>query len=188
MQHEAVEPSRNSLPLCHPFPHGPVAVHPHGVARDKRRGVYYGYARAFAKNAGLKECQKVQSDQNLPLDEAVVGYGDGACYSYMVQVERLEIAEVVCVEQHQNGHCLAVGYAAGVVAVVLAGDSTGCSFSSGAKYLQNSSRMQKMSIKFIVVLGVRVSCNCLIITYKITKNIPLLQIFRYFSYTELTLF
>ena len=53
--------------------------------------------------------------------------------------------------------------------------------------MQNSSRIQKISIKFAVVIGVNVVCICLIVTYKGTKNISLLQLFEHFSYIELTL-
>ena len=38
-------------------------------------------------------------------------------------------------------------------------------FISGDKYLQNSSRIQKISIKFAGVIGVDVLCNYLIFTY-----------------------
>jgi len=64
--------------------------------------------------------------------------------------------------------------------------STRCFFNSGVKYLQNSSRIQKISIKFAVVIGVSIICICLIFTYKGTKNISLLQLFAHFSYVELT--
>ena len=66
--------------------------------------------------------------------------------------------------------------------------STRCFFNSGVKYLQNSSRIQKISIKFAVVIGVSIICICLIFTYKGTKNISLLQLFAHFSYVELTFY
>ena len=41
--------------------------------------------------------------------------------------------------------------------------------SSGSKYLQNSSREQKISIIFAVVIGVWIDCNLLFGSYKNTK-------------------
>ena len=52
--------------------------------------------------------------------------------------------------------------------------STMCFFNSGVKYLQNSSRIQKILMKFAVVIGVSVICVCLIFTYKGTNSISLL--------------
>ena len=40
---------------------------------------------------------------------------------------------------------------------------------SGSKYLQNSSRKQKISIIFAVVIGVWIDCNLLFGSYKDTK-------------------
>ena len=41
--------------------------------------------------------------------------------------------------------------------------------SSGSKYLQNSSRKQKISIIFAVVIGVWIDCNLFFGSYKDTK-------------------
>ena len=56
-------------------------------------------------------------------------------------------------ENHQDGHDLAVRHAARAVTVPLAGGSNVCLLNSGSKYLQNSSRMQKISIKSVDVIG-----------------------------------
>ena len=45
-----------------------------------------------------------------------------------------------------------------------------CFFSSGAKYLQNSSRIQKIYIKFTSVTGMDILCNLLIFNYEDTKK------------------
>ena len=42
--------------------------------------------------------------------------------------------------------------------------------SSGSKYLQNSSRKQKISIIFAAVIGVWIDCNLLFGSYKIQNN------------------
>ena len=53
----------------------------------------------------------------------------------------------------------------------------------------NVTRHQRCGVYdgFAVVIGVNVVCICLIVTYKGTKNISLLQLFEHFSYIELTL-
>ena len=57
-------------------------------------------------------------------------------------------------ENHQDGHDLAVRHAARAVTVPRAGGGSNvCLLNSGSKYLQNSSRMQKISIKSVDVIG-----------------------------------
>ena len=55
--------------------------------------------------------------------------------------------------------------------------------------LLNVTRHQRCGVYdgFAVVIGVNVVCICLIVTYKGTNNISLLQLFEHFSYIELTL-
>ena len=107
--------------------------------------------------------------------------------AHVTRIEQLQVTETLRVEQHQYRHHLAVRQAAGTVAMPLAGTSSWCFFNSGAKNLQNSSRMQKISIKFAVVIGVIGFCMFLISNCKDTKNLSLLQLFQHFSYVELTL-
>ncbi len=59
-------------------------------------------------------------------------------------------------EKYENGHHLAVGHTAGRLRRRLPEVSSVCFFNSGAKYLQNSSRIQKNSIKFASVMGMDV--------------------------------
>ena len=59
-------------------------------------------------------------------------------------------------EQYEYRHNLTVGHAAGTVAMTLSRHLNGMFFNSGAKNLQNSSRIQKISIKFAVVMGMGV--------------------------------
>lgn len=55
-------------------------------------------------------------------------------------------------------------------------------FNSGAKHLQDLSRIQKTSTKFTYVMGVNILCNLLIITYyKETKSVYL-----YRAHTKIT--
>ncbi len=63
-----------------------------------------------------------------------------------------------------------------------------CFFSSGAKYLQNSSRIQKISIKFASVTGMDVLCNLLIVNYtgaKISHFYNFSKVFLYRNYITL---
>ena len=90
------------------------------------------------------------------------------------------------VNKHQYRHHLAVGKTAWTVAALLAWGVNKMFFSSGVKYLQNSSRMQKISIKFAVVIGVSIARICLYFIRNDTKNTSLLQLFEHFSYVELT--
>ena len=73
--------------------------------------------------------------------------------AYITEVERLEVSVAQDMEQYENGHHLAVGHEARAVAATFAADVQRVFFSSGAKYLQNSSRIQKISIIFAFVMG-----------------------------------
>ena len=57
-------------------------------------------------------------------------------------------------EQYQDCHNLTVGHHTPTVTATLAGGVERMFFNSGAKYLQNLSRIQKVSIKFAVVMEV----------------------------------
>ena len=70
--------------------------------------------------------------------------------TYITEVERLEVSVAHGMEEYENGHHLAVGHEARAVAAAFAAGVT------GAKYLQNSSRIQKISIKFASVMGMDV--------------------------------
>lgn len=59
-------------------------------------------------------------------------------------------------ELYEDGPHLSVGHEAWTVAATFAGGIQLVFFSSGAKYLQNSSRIQKISIKFASVMGLDV--------------------------------
>ena len=87
------------------------------------------------------------------LDEAV-GKLPAHVVAYVAEIERLEVAVAHGVEEYEDCHHLAVRHAARTVAAAFAtGVQLVFFFSSGAKYLQNSSRIQKFSIKFISVMG-----------------------------------
>ena len=100
----------------------------------------------------------MEADFRLALHKAVVGDCVGEIRAHVLadvaKIKRLENAEMLGVEQHQYRHHLAVQQTAGMVRRRLPGTSTMCFFNSGAKYLQNSSRIQKISIKFALVIGV----------------------------------
>ena len=108
----------------------------------------------------------MKPDLGLPLDEAVVGQAVGKLpahvVAYVAEVERLEVTVAHGVEEYEDGHHLAVRHAARTVAAAFATGvqrvfvSNVCFFSSGVKYLQNSSRIQKISIKFASVMGMDV--------------------------------
>ena len=137
MQLEAVEPAHRALALGSPPLHGLVHVHPLHVARDQRRGVYDGDARALAQGAGLEEQQQVKGHLRLALHEAVVRNGMGKFLTHVLahvsQIERLQVTETLRVEQHQYRHHLAVRQAAGTVAMPLAGDFQLMFFQLGSK-------------------------------------------------------
>lgn len=76
--------------------------------------------------------------------------------AYITEIERLEVALAHGMEEYENGHHLAVGHEARAVAAALAAGVQRVFFSSGVKYLQNSSRIQKISIKFASVMGMDV--------------------------------
>ena len=76
--------------------------------------------------------------------------------TYITEIERLEVAVAQDMEQYEDGHHLAVGHEAWAIAATFAGGVQRVFFSSGAKYLQNSSRIQKISIKFASVMGIDV--------------------------------
>lgn len=59
-------------------------------------------------------------------------------------------------EQYEDGHHLSVGHEEWTVAATFAGGIQLVFFSSGSKYFQNSSRIQKISIKFASVMGMDV--------------------------------
>ena len=72
----------------------------------------------------------------------------------IAQIEGLEVSEAVSVEQDQNGHDFTVRHTGSTVTVPLAGYLKRMFFNSGVKYLQKSSNIQNISIKFVSVIGV----------------------------------
>ena len=115
VQLETVEPAHRALALGSPSPHRPVLFLTLDVAGHQGRGVDDGYARALAKRARLEEQQQVKSHLCLTLHEAVVGEPVGELTPHVLadiaKVEGLEVAEMTCVEQHENCHDLAVRHA-----------------------------------------------------------------------------
>lgn len=99
----------------------------------------------------------MKPDRSLPLDEAVVGQAVGKFLAHMVayvaEVERLEITVLHCMVEDEDGHNFAVGHAAWPVAAAFIAGVQRVFFNSGVKYLQNSSRIQKISIIFAFVMG-----------------------------------
>ena len=165
MQLESIEPAHGALPLGSPSLHGLVLLLPLDVAWYQRSGVDDGYARALAKSASLEKEQQVKPHLSLTLHEAVVWNGMREVLPHVLadiaKVEWFQVAEMVRMEQQQYGHYLAVGHAARTVAMALARDLWSVFFQLWSKifaeffFLLNntSSRIQKISIKFAVVMG-----------------------------------
>ena len=72
----------------------------------------------------------------------------------IAQIEGLEVSEAVSVEQNQNGHDFTVRHTGRTVTVPLARYFNRMFFNSVVKYLQKSSNIQNISIKFVSVIGV----------------------------------
>ena len=87
-------------------------MHPLDVAGYQRSGVDDGDARALAEGTGLEEQQKVQPHLGLTFDEAIVRDGVGELLAHVLtdisEVERLEVVEMLRMEQHEYCHHLAV--------------------------------------------------------------------------------
>ena len=96
----------------------------------------------------------------LPLYEPVVREAVVKLHAhvaaYIAEVERLQVAVPHGMEEYQYGHHLAVGHEAWTVETALARGVQRVYFQLGTKYLQNSSRIQKISIKFASIMGMDV--------------------------------
>ena len=124
MQFESVEPSHCALALGCPALHGLMAVLALEAAGNYRCGIDDGNACTLTQGAGLQEQQQVQAQATLSLHEAVVRQHRGKfgphVLAHMHQVERLQVAETLHVEQHPDSHYLAVGHQAWAIAVAFA--------------------------------------------------------------------
>ena len=105
----------------------------------------------------------MKADLGLPLEEAVVRQKLGEFITHVpahvAEIERLEVSVPHGMKQRKDGHHLAVGHEVRTVPATLAAGVQrmfACFFNSGAKYLQNSSNMQKISINFTSVMGMDV--------------------------------
>ena len=76
--------------------------------------------------------------------------------AYITEIERLEVALAHGMEEYENGITSLSDMRHWRLRRRLPQVSSVCFFSSGAKYLQNSSRIQKISIKFASVMGMDV--------------------------------
>ena len=132
------------------------------VAGRERCGVYDGYACALAEGASLQEQQQVDGDRSLSFNKTAVRQSVWEILAHVVadvaEVKRLEVAMSHEVEEHEYSHHLAVRHLARAVAVSLVRAFGHALFSTGLRFLQNSSIKQKISIKFAVVMGMDVFC------------------------------
>ncbi|QFQ12574.1 hypothetical protein C7Y71_005850 [Pseudoprevotella muciniphila] len=74
----------------------------------------------------------------------------------VTKVERFQIPEMGCMKKYEHCHNLCVRNTAGAVAMLFSIRSNKVFFSSGLKILQNSSKIQYISTKFAVVMGVEI--------------------------------
>ena len=178
--------SVHTLALGRPSFHRPVAVSALYIAWLQWSGADNGYSRTFPQCACLEEQQKMQSHLDLAFDEPVVWQAVWKLRAHVVtdvtEIERLEVAvahgkstRIVITSLSDMRH--------GRLRRRLPDVSSVCFFSLGAKYLQNSSRIQKISIIFAPVMwNEYFLCNLLIVNYKDTKKISFPQLFQSFLY------
>ena len=112
--------------VCHPrkASHGLMVVFAFDMAWSERCGVYDGYTGALSQGASLKEQQRIKGHFCLAFNETVVGYPLWKLLShvlaYIAKIECLQVMEMRCVEQHEDGHDFTVGHLSLALAMTLA--------------------------------------------------------------------